>query len=71
LRQRVTPDAFLGRMTSTMRFMTVALAPLGAAGAGLLAERIGVRGGLAWVAGGAILLTLGTWFGTRLRHVKE
>ena len=34
LRQRVTPDALLGRMTSTMRFMTVATAPLGAAGAG-------------------------------------
>jgi hypothetical protein len=36
----------------------------------MLGERFGVRGGLAWVAGGAILLTLGTWFGTRLRHVK-
>jgi MFS family permease len=70
LRQHVTPDAFLGRMTSTMRFLTVATAPLGAAGAGMLGERFGVRGGLAWVAGGAILLTLGTWFGTRLRHVK-
>lgn len=71
LRQHVTPDAFLGRMTSTMRFLTVATAPLGAAGAGMLGERYGVRGGLAWVAGGAVLLTLGTCFGTRLRHVKE
>lgn len=70
LRQHVTPDAFLGRMTSTMRFLTVATAPLGAAGAGLLGERFGVRGGLACVGGGAILLTLGAWFGTRLRHVK-
>ena len=26
---------------------------------------------LVWVAGGAVLLTLGTWFGTRLRHVKK
>jgi MFS family permease len=71
LRQHVTPDEFLGRMTSTMRFLTVATAPLGAAGAGLLGERFGVRGGLAWVAGGAVLLTLGSWFGTRLRHVKD
>jgi hypothetical protein len=47
LRQRVTPDALLGRMTSTMRFLTVAMAPLGAAGAGMLGERFGVRGGLA------------------------
>jgi hypothetical protein len=71
LRQRVTPDAFLGRMTSTMRFLTVAMAPLGAAGAGLLGEHFGVRGGLTFVAAGAILLTLGTLLGTRLRHVKD
>jgi predicted MFS family arabinose efflux permease len=71
LRQRVTPDAFLGRMTSTMRFLTVATAPLGAAGAGMLGERFGVRGGLLFVAGGAALLTLVSLFGTRLRHVKE
>jgi hypothetical protein len=70
LRQRVTPDALLGRMTSTMRFMTVAMAPLGAAGAGLLAERIGVRGGLAVVAGGALLLTASTLFGTRLHRIQ-
>jgi len=71
LRQRVTPDAFLGRMTSTMRFLTVATAPLGAAGAGMLGEHFGVRGGLAFVAAGAILLTMGTLFGTRLHHVNE
>ncbi|WP_296943125.1 MFS transporter [uncultured Massilia sp.] len=71
LRQRVTPDAFLGRMTSTMRFLTVAMAPLGAAGAGMLGERYGVRGGLAFVALGAAALTLGTLAGTRLRHVKD
>jgi MFS family permease len=71
LRQRVTPDAFLGRMTSTMRFMTVAMAPVGAAGAGLLAERIGVRGGLAVVAAGALLLTVSTLFGTRLHRIRD
>jgi hypothetical protein len=71
LRQRVTPDAFLGRMTSTMRFLTVATAPVGAAGAGLLGQHFGVRGGLGFVAAGALLLTLGTLAGTRLRHVKD
>jgi len=71
LRQRVTPDAFLGRMTSTMRFLTVATAPLGAAGAGMLGERFGVRGGLSFVAAGALLLTLGTLLFTRLRHVRD
>jgi predicted MFS family arabinose efflux permease len=69
LRQHATPDAYLGRMTSTMRFLTVATAPLGAAGAGLLGEHVGVRGALAWVGGGALLLTLCAAFGTRLRHV--
>jgi MFS family permease len=71
LRQRVTPDAFLGRMTSTMRFLTVATAPLGAAGAGMLGEQFGVRGGLSFVAAGALLLTLGTLLFTRLRHVRD
>jgi hypothetical protein len=49
----------------------VATAPLGAAGAGLLAEHFGVRGGLGFVAAGAILLTLGTVFGTRLHRIKD
>jgi hypothetical protein len=71
LRQRVTPDAFLGRMTSTMRFLTVATAPLGAAGAGMLGEHFGVRAGLGFVAAGAMLLTVGTLAGTRLRQVKD
>ncbi|MBW8902063.1 MAG: MFS transporter, partial [Massilia sp.] len=49
---------------------TVATAPVGAAGAGALAERLGVRGGLAVVAAGALLLTLATLFGTRLQRIK-
>ncbi|WP_371869651.1 MFS transporter [Telluria antibiotica] len=71
LRQRVTPDALLGRMTSTMRFMTVATAPIGAAGAGALAEWLGVRGGLTVVAAGALLLTMTTLFGTRLHRIRQ
>ena len=31
LRQAITPDRLLGRMTATMRFLTVAAAPLGLA----------------------------------------
>jgi hypothetical protein len=70
LRQRVTPDAMLGRMTTTMRFMTVSTAPVGASIAGLLGERLGVRGGLSVVAASALLLTLITLFGTRLQRVR-
>jgi Na+/melibiose symporter-like transporter len=71
LRQRVTPDAMLGRMTSTMRFLGVAGSPIGALLAGLAAEHIGVRAALAGVATGGVLLALTMAFGTQLRHVKD
>ena len=71
LRQRVTPDAVLGRMVATMRALTVAAAPLGALLAGALGEGLGVREGLACIAAGAVMLAAGGVFGTRLRHAKE
>lgn len=71
LRQRVTPDALLGRMTSTMRFLGVASSPLGALLAGAMAERYGVRAALGGIAVGALLLAVAMVFGTRLRHVKD
>ena len=71
LRQRVTPDAVLGRMVATMRSLTVASAPLGALAAGALAERFSVRTGLACVAGGALVLAIAAVAGTRLRHVND
>lgn len=45
-RAAVTPDAMLGRMIATMRFFTVAPAPLGALTGGLLGTLLGVRGAL-------------------------
>ena len=50
LRQAITPDRLLGRMTATMRFLTVAAAPLGSLAGGALATAIGLR---------ATLLTIG------------
>ena len=50
LRQAITPDRLLGRMTATMRFVTVAPAPLGSLVGGALATVIGLR---------ATLLTVG------------
>ena len=50
LRQAITPDRLLGRMTATMRFLTVAAAPLGSLAGGALATLIGLR---------ATLLTIG------------
>lgn len=43
LRQAITPDRLLGRMTATMRFLTVAAAPLGSLAGGALASIIGLR----------------------------
>lgn len=71
LRQRVTPDAVLGRMVATMRALTVAAAPLGALLAGALGEGFGVRAGLGCIAAGAVLLAAGGVFGTRVREAKE
>jgi len=59
LRQAITPDRLLGRMTATMRFLTVAGAPLGSLAGGALATLIGLRetllviGGLGLVLSGA------------------
>ncbi|WP_189936248.1 MFS transporter [Streptomyces aurantiogriseus] len=53
LRQRMTPDALLGRMNATFRFLLTGALAVGAAVSGLLGELVGVRGTL-WV-GGAVL----------------
>ena len=58
LRQKVTPDEYLGRMISTMRFLTVAIAPLGSMVTGHIGEHFGVRTGLACVGACSIVLTL-------------
>lgn len=60
----------VGRMTSTMRFLTVATAPLGALAAGWVAEHFGVRNGLVCIAAGSIALTIAMVWGTPLRSVR-
>lgn len=56
LRQNITPSHFLGRVTATMRFMTVALSPVGALAAGFCAELLGMRPTLLGVGGISVLL---------------
>jgi predicted MFS family arabinose efflux permease len=53
LRQGMTPDALLGRMNATFRFMLTGALAIGAALSGLLGEAAGVRPTL-WT-GGALL----------------
>ncbi|MFD9391010.1 MFS transporter [Streptomyces sp. NPDC060000] len=55
LRQRMTPDALLGRMNATFRFVLTGALAVGAAVSGLIGELAGVRVAL-WV--GAVLLAV-------------
>jgi MFS family permease len=70
LRQAITPDRLLGRMTATMRFLTVAAAPLGSLVGGALATVIGLRetllviGALGLVLSGAAV----AWSPVRRHH---
>jgi MFS family permease len=70
-RAALTPDAMLGRMISTMRFVTVAPAPLGALVGGLVATWLGLRGGLMAVGAGAALLAWFTMARSRTRHLHH
>ncbi len=56
LRQAVTPDALLGRMTSTMRWLIVLPAGPGALIGGWLGEHVGLRASLTFAGGAALLI---------------
>ena len=71
LRQAITPDYLLGRMTATMRFLALAAAPFGALFGGALGEWLGLSGTLlvVGVLGLALAgLTLGL---SPVRSVRE
>ena len=58
LRQSVTPDHLLGRVTSTMIFLSIACAPLGSLVGGAMAELFGLRTTIAVSGVGGLLLGL-------------
>ena len=58
LRQAVTPEPLLGRMTSTMRWLILLPAGPGALIGGWLGEHVGLRSSLAFAGGSALLLAL-------------
>jgi hypothetical protein len=71
LRQAITPDRLLGRMTATMRFLTVAAAPAGSLAGGALATAIGLRGTLLTVGVLGLILTAAAVFWSPVRrHMK-
>jgi MFS family permease len=64
MRQEVTPDALLGRMTTTMRFLAVSGAPIGSTVVGHAAERVGLVPMIAALGGSALLAA--AWWRRRL-----
>jgi MFS family permease len=63
LRQSVTPDRLLGRVTATMICLTVSTAPLGGLAGGWIAEHFGLRTAMLFAGVGALSLgPLVTWF---------
>ncbi len=71
LRQAITPDRLLGRMTATMRFLTVAAAPLGSLAGGALATGIGLRATLLTVGVLALVLVAGAVIWSPVRRHRE
>jgi MFS family permease len=71
LRQAITPDRLLGRMTATMRFLTVAAAPLGSLAGGALASAIGLRATLLTIGVLGILLVAGAVLWSPVRSHRE
>jgi MFS family permease len=70
MRQAVTPEPLLGRMTSTMRWLILLPAGPGALIGGWLGEHVGLRVALAFAGVGALLLAVvAAWLGT-IRQVR-
>jgi MFS family permease len=61
LRQAVTPEHLLGRMTSTMRWLTLLAAAPGALLGGWLGEHVGLRAALLFAGAVSLLLALVAW----------
>ncbi|SEK55360.1 Predicted arabinose efflux permease, MFS family [Roseateles sp. YR242] len=70
LRQAVTPAPLLGRMTSTMRWLTLLPAGPGALLGGWLGEHVSLRAALLFSGIGALVLTLVAWQLRAIRSVK-
>ncbi|MFZ6749666.1 MFS transporter [Undibacterium sp. Ren11W] len=70
LRQAVTPEPMLGRMTSTMRWLILLPAGPGALIGGWLGEHLGLRYALGFAGILALLLTLLAWKNPIIRNIK-
>ncbi len=71
LRQSVTPEPLLGRMTSTMRWLTLLAAAPGALLGGWLGEHVGLRAALGFAGGVSVLLVIVAWRLPLIRELKS
>jgi predicted MFS family arabinose efflux permease len=71
LRQAVTPEPLLGRMTATMRWLTLLAAGPGALLGGWLGEHVGLRSALAFAGITSLLLVALAWRLPLIRELKR
>ncbi len=71
LRQAVTPEPLLARMTSTMRWLILIPAGPGALLGGYLGEHLGLRYAMGFGGVGALLLALAMWRSVVLQSLRE
>jgi MFS family permease len=71
LRQAVTPEPLLGRMTSVMRWLTLLAASPGALIGGWLGEHVGLRAALGFAGGVSMLLVLVAWRLPLIRSLRR
>ena len=71
LRQAVTPEPLLGRMTSAMRWLTLLPAGPGALAGGWLGEHVDLRASLVFAGAGALLLAAVAWRIQTIRGLRE
>jgi MFS family permease len=71
LRQAVTPEPLLGRMTSTMRWLSLLPAGPGALLGGWLGEHYGLRSALVFAGTGALLVAVYGWRQVTIRSLRQ
>jgi len=71
MRQAVTPEPLLGRMTSTMRWLILIPAGPGAIVGGYVGEHMGLRYAMGIGGIGAVLLAVWAWHHPGIRHLRS